>query len=55
MRQGCPLNATLFNAFLSDLEEDMNKEGGVVIGREKCTQRMKGIIEVVDKGDTEKI
>ena len=37
VRQGCPLSPTLFNAFLSDIEEDMSKvqEGGVVIGREK--------------------
>lgn len=35
--QGCSLSPILFNTFLSDLEENMNKvqEGGVVIGREK--------------------
>ena len=37
MRQGCQLSSTLFNAFLSDIEEDMSKvqEGEVVIEREK--------------------
>ena len=37
VRQGCPLSPTLFNAFLSDIKEDMSKvqKGGVVIGREK--------------------
>ena len=37
VRQRCPLSPTLFNAFLSDIEEDMSKvqKGGVVIGTEK--------------------
>ena len=37
VRQECPLSPTLFNAFFSDLEEDMNKvqEGGIMIGRKK--------------------
>jgi len=37
LRQGYPLSPTLFNVYLSDLEEGMEKgqTGGVVIGKEK--------------------
>ena len=38
LRQGYPLSPTLFNIYMSDLEEEMAKgqTGGVVIGKEKC-------------------
>lgn len=36
-RQGCPMSATLFDAYIADLEEEMRKgrTGGVVIGNMK--------------------
>lgn len=39
VKQGCPLSSTLFNAFLSDMKEEMKKaeERGVAIGKEKIS------------------
>lgn len=37
LRQGCPLNPTLFNLYIMDLEAEIQKEqtGGVMAGKEK--------------------
>lgn len=37
LRQGCPMSPTLFNIYVMDLKEELEKgqSGGVVIGREK--------------------
>lgn len=37
VRQGCPMSPTLFNIYIMDLEEELEKEqtGGIVIGKEK--------------------
>lgn len=37
VRQGCPMSPTLFNIYVTDLEEEMRKGqlGGVVVGRRK--------------------
>jgi len=37
VRQGCPMSSTLFNTYMMDLEEEMEKGqvGGIVIGKEK--------------------
>lgn len=56
VRQGCPMSPTLFNIYMSDLEEEMRKEqeGGVTLGKEKIwTMSYADDIVLLGRGEKE--